>query len=132
MYCSNCGQYNDDSLKFCTNCGSPLGSHTSFKNDNTYNNEQLNNSSNSRLSNYTDNCSEVNDLDLFGVDMCILAVVFWIIWFIQALKGLFKHYIVIAILAVVLGDIIASLIGSAIGTSLVDRLAKTIIYNYFN
>lgn len=68
MYCSNCGQYNDDSLKFCTNCGSLLGSHTSFKKDNTCNNEQLNNSTNSRLSNYTDNCSEVNDLDLFGVD----------------------------------------------------------------
>lgn len=68
MYCSNCGQYNDDSLKFCTNCGSPFGSHTSFKKGNICSNEQLNSSSNSRLSSYTDNYSEVNDLNLFGVD----------------------------------------------------------------
>lgn len=172
MYCSKCGQFNNDNAKFCGNCGSKLlNTITPNINLRKETNIATNGSRNyifvllsylsficfavclgiyNVIKNYSIDSGDVIvflltsliSMYIFavidcirskqGIDMCILAVVFWIIWFIQALKDLFKHYIVVAILAVVVGDIMASLIGNAIGTNLIQSAIRASIYNYFN
>lgn len=70
MYCNNCGCYNEDKAKFCTNCGSRLSNNLDLGVSNTYNQKRLSNNTNIRQgSSLSDNSyNENNDLDLFEVD----------------------------------------------------------------
>lgn len=64
MYCSNCGQYNNNNASYCTNCGSSLGTHIDSTNSNYSNSKGS--YVNTRHSKNSYNGS--NDLNLFGVD----------------------------------------------------------------
>lgn len=167
MYCSKCGQFNNDNARFCGNCGSKLlnievpnislvkesdviitinrnyifvllsylsficfticlGIYDVFKYYNIDSEDVIVFLFTSLISMYIFaiiDCIKTKQ----GIDMCILAVVFWIIWFIRALKDLFKHYVVVTILSVVVGVIIASLIGNVLQSAI-----RASICNYFN
>ena len=70
MYCNNCGCYNEEKAKFCTNCGSRLSNNLDLGVSNTYNQKRLSNNTNiGQEHSLSDNSyNENNDLDLFGVD----------------------------------------------------------------
>ena len=70
MYCNNCGCYNEDKAKFCTNCGGQLSNNSDLRVSNTCNQNRLSNNTNiEQESSLSDNSyNENNDLDLFGVN----------------------------------------------------------------